>query len=76
MCNGANYMQNMLQTVCFTYLTPRQGGLGSWFRSSPLGVPGPFALASLQWDGLRLPVLDSGPDSARAQDAKWSLRAQ
>ena len=77
----------MLQTVCFrvTYLTPpRQAGLGSWFRSLPLGVPGPFALATgslqCQWDGLRLPVLGPGPDSpaARAQGTKWSraLRAQ
>jgi hypothetical protein len=36
-------------TVCFrvTYLTPRrQAGLGSWFRRLPLGVPGPFALAT------------------------------
>ncbi len=56
MYDSANYMQNMLQTVCLqvAYLTPRQAGLGSWFRSLPLGVPGPFALAtgSLQWDGL------------------------
>ncbi len=77
----------MSQTVCFrvTYLTPsRQAGLGSWFRSLPLGVPGPFALATgslqCQWDGLRvrLPVLGPGPDSARAQGTKWSraLRAQ
>jgi hypothetical protein len=72
-------------TVCFrvTYLTqPRQAGLGSWFRSLPIGVLGPFALATgslqCQWDGLRLPVLGPGPDSARAQDTKWSraLRAQ
>ena len=81
----------MLQTVCFrvTYLTPpRQAGLGSWFkfRRLPLGVPGLFALATgslqCQWDGLRLPVLGPGPDSARAQGtqatSKWSraLRAQ
>ena len=91
MYDSANYMQNMLQTVCFrvTYLTPRQAGLESWFRSSHLGVPalpGPFALASLQWNSLRQPVLGPGPgpgpgpDSqdtqARANPAKWSLRAQ
>ena len=76
----------MVQTVWVrvTYLTPpRQAGLGSWFRSLPLGVPGPFALAtgSLQGQSVsgRLPpVLGPGPDSARAQDTKWSraLRAQ
>ena len=67
MYDSANYMQTC-RKLCFrvTYLTPpRQAGLGSWFRSLPLGVPGPFALATgslqCQWDGLRLPVLARGP---------------